>query len=375
MRKTALVAGVCIAFLTACATAPEGSGGLARTDHYVTLKSSAPGMAGGETRVYVREIAAAAGSRIPQADRVVLFVHGGAFPGSTVFDLPHADYSWMRYFANAGYDTFAMDFTGFGASTRPAAMADPCNIAPQAQAQFVPVLIPKPCPPSHPGPITTMESEWEEMDAVIEHLRKLRGVDKVSIVAWSRGGPRTSGYLTRHPQKISRVFALAPDYNRQWPTQGSLKPLPGGSLQAGTQKGFNDNWNTQLGCEGQADATAREVVWKDSVSTDTVGAGWGPGVRRQLPRLGYGVNPEVAKQVRVPWAMATGPFDKIVPPAAVRAFYEDLASSEKVLIDLGCSSHFAMWEKNRALLFKASLDWIREGKVDGMSRGEMKLGY
>ena len=30
-------------------------------------------------------------------------------PGSTVFDLPHGDYSWMRYFANAGYDTFAMD--------------------------------------------------------------------------------------------------------------------------------------------------------------------------------------------------------------------------------------------------------------------------
>lgn len=85
MRKTALVAGVCIALLTACATTPEGGGGLARTDHYVALKSSAPGLAGGETRVYVREISAAAGSRIPKADRVVLFVHGGAYPGSTVF--------------------------------------------------------------------------------------------------------------------------------------------------------------------------------------------------------------------------------------------------------------------------------------------------
>jgi len=97
--------------------------------------------------------------------------------------------------------------------------------------------------------------------------------------------------------------------------------------------------------------------------------------RRQLPRLGYGVNPEVAKQIRVPIAMAAGKFDKIVPPAAVRAYFDDLASSDKVFIDLGCSSHFAMWEKNRALLFKASLDWIRDGKINGMSRGEMKLGY
>jgi pimeloyl-ACP methyl ester carboxylesterase len=151
--------------------------------------------------------------------------------------------------------------------------------------------------------------------------------------------------------------------------------VPGGSLQAATQKGFTDNWNSQLGCEGQAEATAREAAWKDSVSTDAIGAGWGPGVRRQLPRLGYGVNPEVAKQIRVPIAMAAGKFDKIVPPAAVRAYFDDLASSDKVFIDLGCSSHFAMWEKNRALLFKASLDWIRDGKINGMSRGEMKLGY
>jgi pimeloyl-ACP methyl ester carboxylesterase len=374
--KTALVVGLGIALVTACATAPESGGGLARTDHYVALKSSAPGLNGGETRVYVREISAAADSRIPRAERVVLFVHGGAFPGSTVFDLPQPDYSWMRYFANAGYDTFAMDFTGFGSSTRPAPMSDPCNVAQQAQAQFVPVLIPKPCPPSHPGPITTMESEWEEMDAVIEHLRKLRGVDKVSIVAWSRGGPRTSGYLIRHSQKVSRVFALAPDYNRAWPSQWSKTAVvPGGSMQAATQKGFNDNWASQLGCEGQVEAAVREAAWKDSVSTDAVGASWGPGVRRQLPRLGYGVNPEVAKQIRVPFAMAAGTFDKVVLPAAVRAFYDDLASSEKVLVDLGCSSHFAMWEKNRELLFKMSLDWVRDGKINGVSHGELKLGY
>ena len=46
-----------------------------------------------------------------------------------------------------------------------------------------------------------------------------------------------------------------------------------------------------------------------------------------------------------------------------------------MIIDLACSSHNAMWEKNHLLLFKASLDWLKEGKVNGVSAGELKLGY
>ena len=52
----------------------------------------------------------------------------------------------------------------------------------EQQAQFVPALIPAPCPPSHPTPITTMASDWDDIGAVIDHLRALRGVDKVSLV-------------------------------------------------------------------------------------------------------------------------------------------------------------------------------------------------
>jgi hypothetical protein len=34
-----------------------------------------------------------------------------------------------------------------------------------------------------------------------------------------------------------------------------------------------------------------------------------------------------------------------------------------------------MWEKNHLMLFKASLDWLTTGKVDGKSQGQIKLGY
>ncbi len=57
------------------------------------------------------------------------------------------------------------------------------------------------------------------------------------------------------------------------------------------------------------------------------------------------------------------------------AALEQKVAKEKVLIDLGCSSHNAMWEKNHLLLFKATVEWLKQGKVEGASQGMLKLGY
>jgi hypothetical protein len=59
----------------------------------------------------------------------------------------------------------------------------------------------------------------------------------------------------------------------------------------------------------------------------------------------------------------------------VSELYADLASTQKVMIDLGCSSHNAMWERNHTLLFRASLEWLDKGTVNGMQQGVVKMGY
>ncbi|MES2606035.1 MAG: hypothetical protein V4603_13945, partial [Pseudomonadota bacterium] len=61
--------------------------------------------------------------------------------------------------------------------------------------------------------------------------------------------------------------------------------------------------------------------------------------------------------------------------ARVNEMYEDLGATEKVLLDLGCSSHNAMWEINAPLLFDASLQWLRDGTLDGQSKGIVRKGY
>ena len=89
----------------------------------------------------------------------------------------------MAFLARAGFDVFSVDMTGYGRSTRPAPMNDPCNLAKDRQAAFVTAL----CPPSYPHTLTTMASDWDEVGAAVDYVRALRHVDRVSLVAWSRG--------------------------------------------------------------------------------------------------------------------------------------------------------------------------------------------
>src|SRR3954463_12540185 len=123
----------------ACSTLPAENRPLTRTDHYVSVKSPAPGLMGGETKLYVREVAVAGvSSPIPAADRVVLFIHGSGTPAEVSFDVGYADYSWMGYLAQAGFDTFSVSLTGYGGSPRPAAVEDAGHPPPGPKAPVVP---------------------------------------------------------------------------------------------------------------------------------------------------------------------------------------------------------------------------------------------
>src|SRR5262249_17209807 len=104
---------------------------LLTVDHFVRVKSTVPAVAGQFTEIYVREkTKAGTVLRSPAlTECVVLFVHGAGTAAEVAFDVSHQDYSWMGYLANAGFDVFSMDMTGYGRSTRPAPMNDRCNVA------------------------------------------------------------------------------------------------------------------------------------------------------------------------------------------------------------------------------------------------------
>ena len=78
---------------------------------------------------------------------------------------------------------------------------------------------------------------------------------------------------------------------------------------------------------------------------------------------------------KIPTLMIAGAHDRQVPPDRVRAAFDDLGAADKVLVDLGCASHNAMWESNHTLMFAASLEWLTKGTVNGTRNGVVRMGY
>lgn len=343
-------------------------------DHYVKTMSTAPAIAGQPAQIYVRErVQAGVAARATTfGDRVVLFVHGAGTPSEVSFDVPYQDYSWMAYLANAGFDVFGMDMTGYGRSTRPSPMNDPCNLAKDRQAGFASA----PCPASPQHSLTTMASDWDDINATVEYIRALRHVDKVSLVAWSQGGPRAGGYTAQHPDKVNKLVLLAPAYNRNTPAVAPAKRPPEGvPFNTQSRDEFYANWDRQVGCPDQYDRAAAESVWSEMLASDPVGATWSAGVRRAPSVPTWGWTPAAVGKTMVPTLLVAGAHDKQVSPDRVRELFGDLGSAQKVFVDLACSSHNAAWERNHVLLFKASVEWLTSTTVNGAKSGIVKLGY
>jgi pimeloyl-ACP methyl ester carboxylesterase len=351
---------------------------LLRIDHYVQVRSAVPAISEQVTTIYVREVVEAGTvlRKGPAADRVALFIHGAGTPAEVAFDVPYHDYSWMAYLAQAGFDVFSMDMTGYGRSTRPPAMNDPCNLTREQQASYVPALMAAPCAPSYARQMTTLASDWHDIDSVVDHIRALRHVEKLSLLGWSLGGPRSAGYASHHPEKISKLVLLAPAYNRSAKADAPAEvPAAGAAMNTQSRNEFIANWDRQVGCADQYEPAARDSVWSEMILSDPVGATWGSGVRRAPQVTSWGWTTAVAGKLQVPILMVAGAHDKQVNPDRVRELYNDVGSPRKVFVDLACASHNALWEKNHLLLFQASLEWLTQGSVQGKQEGMLRLGY
>ncbi len=150
-----------------------GAGHQSSRDHTVTVISTVPAIAGQKSTLYVRERALPGVLKRGAGDKVVLFVHGAGTPAEVSFDVPYQDYSWMGYLAKAGYDTFSVDMTGYGRSARPPQMNDKCNLSPEQQKIFGDC-----CPQAYPGALTNMGSDWNDISAAVDYIKKLRKVDE-----------------------------------------------------------------------------------------------------------------------------------------------------------------------------------------------------
>lgn len=225
--------------------------------------------------------------------------------------------------------------------------------------------------------MTTSRSDWEEIDRVVDYIRTHRRVDTVSLIGWSAGGPRTGGYAARFPRKVDRLVLVAPSYRADSPAHavGAI-PRPDVPMRLQTKTVLmEERWASTIRCEDQVDPDIQEVIWQTVMSFDQLGEVWGPseGVMRVRESGGaWGWNRNYAAQVGVPTLIMTGEHDRLLPQS--EDLYADLGVDAKVLVTLGCATHFAVWEMTQyKFVHEASAEWLARGSFQESRLGKFRV--
>ena len=155
--------------------------------------------------------------------------------------------------------------------------------------------------------MTTIASDWDDVGAAVDYIRNLRRVERVSLVAWSLGGPRSGGYAARYPEKVKRLVLLAPAYGRTSAAGPPAKvPAEGAAFNTQSRADLDALWARQTACATQVDPAVADVVWSELMQSDPVGATWGPGVRRAPQTTTWGWNQAVVAKMQTPTLMVAG---------------------------------------------------------------------
>ncbi len=367
----AMAAGALLALPPA---APTLANDIVTIDRLVSHVSTVPAAAGKPVDLFVREKSSAAiveaGKALP--GKVVLFVHGGFSPATVAFDVPYRDYSWMAHLARAGYATFAMDMTGYGQSGRPM-MDDPCNLNPRQQPLLVGRNLAAPCAPRYPFELVSSDSETADIDRVVDFIRAVRGVDKVTLIGWSGGGIRTGTYLARHPDKVDRwIVHASSNYDRRNPSEPpAALPKPGFPMNIQVREvGERRRWLGTVKCQDTIEPGMPELMWKLSMESDPLAAQWGPGALRAPTRTYWGWNAAAAAKIKVPTLIMVGEEDDLM--ASNRHLHEDLGATDKAFVAIACATHFVGWEKQHRVLKRATLEWLEKGTLAGKTSGTFR---
>ncbi|MFF5308727.1 alpha/beta hydrolase [Streptomyces massasporeus] len=385
-------------------------------EHKVTLESKIPANFGDLVTLPVREYD---GTKPNHPHQPVLMLHGRSVPALAGFDLapvpggPATRYSWAQELADDGYDVFIMDLQGAGRSPRPR-MDDPCNANPAQQPVLVPNPLQAPCPPPPPYPhqLGNSESEWAELDAVVEHIRGLPGRKKpIRFIGWSLGAAIMGPYTLQHPGNVESLLLLAPVFppKGRWsdkthdpfgrPAEAQTLPMStpavtwGFPMFVGTRTGFT------TGLDGNPDLREPGVVdlaWEACMRSDPLGSKWGPevapgeyeGILRYRNTYWWGWNDRTVPHEnpagtpvlgeRVPVLIVYGELDRAANSPAtfpdpirfsVPDLYKAVKGPRKLMFCLEGAGHSLVWEITARTVHHMSKQWFKNGKVEGQSSG------
>jgi len=232
-------------------------------------------------------------------------------------------------------------------------------------------VLKEPCPPRYPFKLVSSRTEWDEIETVVRFIMALRKVDRVSLIGWSTGAPRAGGFAALHPDKVDKLVLYGPAAYFSSDASPDPMPEPGSPmiLQSWDML-MNKRWQADVRCEGQLDdPEVREVMWRELVAQDGLGAQWGPegiGIMRAPNRMNFGWRQNVAG-IKAPTLVLLGEFDNYEQR---RDSWKGLRVERKVFIKVACASHFMSYERARHVLHRTAREWLQSGTIEGMTQAE-----
>ncbi len=276
------------------------------TEHWLNKKTAA-----GDVRLFLWQKPATVASK-----GTILFVHGSSMAGQPTFDLhvpgrPHS--SVMEWFAERGFDTWALDMEGYGRSDK----KRPINF--------------------------DIANGADDIAVAVAHIGK-----KVMMYGISSGALRAAMYAQRHPEKVARLALDA----MVWTGEGSptlaerKKRLP--EFAAKNRRPIDRAFVRSIfsrdhaGCADEAtvEAFATAILALD----DSVPTGTYVDMCSKLPLV------DPAK-IPVPTIVMRGEYDGIASMEDVTAFFSRLPNTDKQLAVMAGISHASFQQKNYLMVY------------------------
>lgn len=295
-------------------------------------------------------------------DNIVLFLHGATSPSTCDFDLQYKDYSWADWLVKRGYVVYMGDYRNYGGSTREKAMDEPAN---------------------NNQPVTRSYLALRDVEAIVNHIKRTRGVQKITLIGWSWGAMMAGYYASLHSENVQKLVLYAPLYDFNDHTnlgpgsglQNKRKPMEFnfalGAYRLASEAANTGRWNGEIPVDNKdeyRDPAVPAAFWNECLATDPTSSSRTPaslrapnGVLEDSFYQATGRPLWNAANIYAPTLVIGGNYD-------TWSFQEDRAGLIRELVHapvkrnvvIPDATHFVLFEKNRFAFFDEVLKFLKE---------------